>query len=179
MPRCVVRIRRCVCVQIFQLTVVRVSHRRKRVQLRSAPTSCVSENSAAPDVVTRHITTRSPALAEESKHGRKYLHFLPDKERHSVVFDSWFKSCAADLRRLHTSRGPAREAAFTEGARPKLIKYGLEDYVVNDGSKKDDGGAQGPRLKHQHMTTATAETWVMKKLPSKKKKRERKLEACK
>lgn len=75
-------------MQIFQLTVVWVSHRLKRAQLRSAQTSCVSENSAAPDVVTGHITTRSPALAEEYKHGRKYSHFPPDKERHSVVFEA-------------------------------------------------------------------------------------------
>lgn len=55
------------------------------------------------------------------------------------------------LRRLHTSRGPAQEVTIMEGARPKLIKYGLEDYVVDDGSKKDDGGAQGQRLKHSRM----------------------------
>lgn len=117
MPRCVVCIRRCVYVQIFQLTVV--SHRLRRAQLRSAQASCVSENSAAPDVVTRHITTRGPALAEGCTHGRKYLRFPPDKERHSVVFESWFKSCAVDLRRLHHQQRADARSGCRGGASAK------------------------------------------------------------
>lgn len=46
------------------------------------------------------------------------------------------------------AEGRGEKRPWRRGARPKLIKYGLEDYVVDDGSKKDDGGAQGPRLKN-------------------------------